>query len=333
MLNDGSLIPEETMTRPVDLAVLPHDLETYRSNYEEGRLSKLAYNASMWNIHQRLFEYSRFLKDTNVNAIEIDEHGVIFQLRDPEIKLRCTPRDQRHVAITSINFRHYESRELSAVMRLAKACNLIFDIGANTGFYSIALGKRFPHSKIVSFEPVLSTYLELKSNLVLNNVINVATHNLGLCDRSGSDVFYFDPSVPGATAAAPLGPEFGPTETLICPVETIDNFIERTGAAPDLIKCDVEGGELRVFRGATRMFDCFKPIVFTEMLRKWSARFGYHPNEIIAFFRERNYECFALAEGMLQSIAGITEDTVETNFFFLHRGQHLEMVRFLGLLI
>jgi FkbM family methyltransferase len=336
MLNDDSLNPnvnlrpDGTMIRPVD--ILSHELETLRSNYEDGCVSKLAYNASMWDLHQRLFEYSRFLKGTNVDAIEIDEHGVVFQLRDPEIKLRCTPGDQRHVAITSLNFRHYELQELSAVACLAKACNLIFDIGANTGFYSIALGQRFPHSKIVSFEPILSTYLELKSNLALNRVSNVTTHNLGLSDRSCNEVFYFDSSVPGATSAAPLGPEFGPTETFICPVETIDNFVERTGVAPDLIKCDVEGGELRVFRGATRMFDRFKPMVFTEMLRKWSARFGYHPNEIIAFFRERDYECFVLAEGMLQSFAEMAEDTVETNFFFLHRRKHLEMVRFLGLL-
>lgn len=315
-----------------DLSAASQELAVLRSDYEAGSLSKLAYNSSIWNIHQRLFEYSRFLEGTNVGGIEIADDGVIFRLRDPQMKLRCSPHDQRHVAFTSLNFRQYESRELTAVMRLAKVCTLLFDIGANIGFYSIAFGQRFPDSKIIAFEPIPSTYKELTSNLALNHIGNVITQNLGLSDRSCDAPFYFDATVPGATSAAPLGPEFGPTETLICPVTTIDDFIERTGAAPDFIKCDVEGGELGVFRGASKMFEHGTPIIFTEMLRKWSARFGYHPNEIIAFFRDRNYKCFVLTEGMLQPFAEMTEETIETNFFFLHTQRHLEIVRLLGLL-
>jgi hypothetical protein len=72
-------------------------------------------------------------------------------------------------------------------------------------------------------------------------------------------------------------------------------------------------------------------MVFTEMLRKWSKRFGYHPNEIIALFQQFGYHCFVLSEGILQPFLEMTEQTVETNFFFLHAERHLEMVRFLGL--
>lgn len=320
------------MTRNADLAMAPRGLAALREDFETGCLSKLEYNGRIWSVHQRLFEYSRFLKGTNVAAIEIDDDGVVFCLREPQIKLRCTPQDQRHVAMTSLNFRSYEPQELHTVTTLAKACRSIFDVGANAGFYSIALGKRFPDAKIVAFEPIPVIYAELKQNLALNVVTNVSAQNLGLSDRSGDAPFYFDVSVPGATSGAPLGPEFGPAEMLLCPVETLDDFIERTGAVPDLIKCDVEGGELGVFRGATKMFEQCKPIVFSEMLRKWSARFGYHPNEMIAFFRARDYECFVLIDGKLHPFVYMTEETVDTNFFFLHTQRHLEIVRFLGLL-
>jgi FkbM family methyltransferase len=320
------------MMPPADLSFVVPELAALRSEYHSGRLSKLAYNGKMWDIHQRLFEYSRFLRDTNVAAIEIDDEDVIFRLRDPQIRLRCTPLDQRHVAITNFNFSQYEACELDAVMRLAKVCSTLFDIGANTGFYSIALGQRFPHAVVHAFEPIPATFQELEHNLTINGVRNVVTHNMGLSDRACDEPFYFDVTVPGATSGAPLGPEFGQTQTLTCPVDTIDNIVERSGIVPDFIKCDVEGGELRVFLGAVRLFERSAPIIFTEMLRKWSARFGYHPNEIIAFFRERGYECFVLSDQLLQPFRAMTEDTVETNFFFLHTKRHFEMVRFLGLL-
>jgi FkbM family methyltransferase len=300
-------------------------------NYESGALGKVDYNREIWQIHQRLFEYSSFLRNTNVDAIEINEDGVIVRLRDPRLKLWCTPQDHRHVAIANLNFRQYESEELDAVMRLAKACSVLYDIGANVGLYSIALAQRFPNSKVISFEPIPSTYHELKRNLELNRTDNVMAYNMGLSDRSSDAPFYFDATVSGAASGVPLGPEFGPTETVVCPVETLDDFVDRTGLRPDFIKCDVEGGELQVFRGGTRTFERSKPMVFTEMLRKWSKRFGYHPNEIIALFQQFGYHCFVLSEGILQPFLEMTEQTVETNFFFLHAERHLEMVRFLGL--
>ncbi len=319
------------MTTPV-MTRATQTLFDLRSKYRSGFVSKLAYNSDIWNIHERLFEYSRFLPETNVQAIEIDDAGVVFRLRDPAIRMRCTPNDQRHVAITNLNFGQYESAELSAVVRLAKVCSVIFDIGANTGFYSIALAQRFPDVQIFSFEPIPATYREFERNLALNDIRNVEAHNVGLSDRAGNMPFYFDATVPGATSGAPLGPEFGPTETLLCPVDTIDEFIRRTNAAPDFIKCDVEGAELHVFLGARRMFERLRPMVFTEMLRKWSARFGYHPNDIIAFFADLNYSCFILRNGRLEPFLTMTDTTEETNFFFLNRERHLEMVRFLGLL-
>lgn len=320
------------MTRSLELKDPAPELAELRARFEAGALSKLEYNGEMWNVHRRLFEYSRFLDRTNVAAINISEDGVVFQLRNPSITMRCTPGDQRHVAMTNFNFGQYESHEFDAVACLAKACGVIFDIGANTGFYSLALGKRFPASTIYAFEPIPATYGELVRNLELNDVNNVITHNFGLSDRCSAQPFYFDASVPGATSGAPLGPEFGPTETLICSVRTIDAFVDNCGVRPDLIKCDVEGGELRVFEGATGLFESCTPMIFAEMLRKWSARFGYHPNTLMSFFRDRGYECFVLRDGMLQAFAEMTEDTIETNFFFLHTKRHLEMVRFLGIL-
>jgi FkbM family methyltransferase len=304
-------------------------LATLRSEFESGKLDKKAYNDLAYNVHRKLFEYPPFLRDTNISSIELNEDGVVFTLRDPGIRLWCTPGDQRHTAITSLNFRQYEREDFSAVIQLAALSRVFFDIGANVGFYSVAVGSRFPDTRVIAFEPIPNTFRELTRNVALNCLQNVTMVSVGLSDCSVEAPFYYDDTVSGASSGAPLGPEFN-TEVITCPVETLDDFVGRTGIVPDLIKCDVEGAELKVFKGAAKTLARSKPMVFTEMLRKWAARYHYHPNEIIALFRHLGYECFTFSSGSLHPFLKMTPETVETNFFFLHAERHFETIRALA---
>lgn len=69
------------------------------------------------------------------------------------------------------------------------------------------------------------------------------------------------------------------------------------------------------------------PVIFSEMLRKWSAKFGYTPNDIIKLMEEMGYGCFAVTNGAgLRECPVVDESTVETNYFFLHRGKHKNII-------
>ena len=92
------------------------------------------------------------------------------------------------------------------------------------------------------------------------------------------------------------------------------------------IKCDVEGAELSVFRGAEQLLREDRPIVFAEMLRKWCARFHYHPNDIIAFMAQLGYRCFAVGAHSFTPCAAVTECTEETNFLFLDATRHARYI-------
>jgi FkbM family methyltransferase len=65
--------------------------------------------------------------------------------------------------------------------------NIFIDVGANSGIYSLQVGKNFPDVKIVSFEPVKETFLKFKKNILLNkNIRNIKAYNLGLSDQNQS---------------------------------------------------------------------------------------------------------------------------------------------------
>ena len=83
------------------------------------------------------------------------------------------------------------------------------------------------------------------------------------------------------------------------------------------MKCDVEGAELMVVKGAREMLKRDRPIILFELLRKWSRAFGYHPNEVFAELLPLGYQAFAIGKGEVRSIAEIDELTLETNFLFL----------------
>ena len=60
----------------------------------------------------------------------------------------------------------------------------------------------------------------------------------------------------------------------------------------------------------------YKPVVYTELLRKHAARFDYHPNEVIRFMRSLGYRCATLRDSKMTNIEFIDDETKETNFFF-----------------
>ena len=102
---------------------------------------------------------------------------------------------------------------------------------------------------------------------------------------------------------------------------------------PDLIKCDLEGADLKVFLDACATLNLCRPLVFSEMRRKWSARFHYHPNDLIGFFAELGYGCFKINSAQLSPLESMIDDTKESNFFFLHRESHIPKARAAGLIL
>ena len=94
----------------------------------------------------------------------------------------------------------------------------------------------------------------------------------------------------------------------------------------DFLKCDVEGAELLVIEGGLKSIEKYKPILFLEMLRKWSDKFGYHPDEIIEKLKSINYRCFKVIKTNLEEITEITDLEEATNFFFLHTEHHKDLI-------
>ncbi len=298
------------------------------SDYQKGKISKSGYIKEMYKIHKFLFEYADLIAKTDLEKIEIYDREVTMTMKNLGIKMLVMKNDYRSTPLEMFNFGKYEKEELDLTLKLIKENVVVFDIGANIGWYTINIGLAKPKIKIFAFEPIPQTFELLKKNIRLNNLENVNPVNLGLSDRNGEFFLYFYPEGTGNSSFKNLsGNSNKNVEKIICKVETLDNFVNEQKTKVDFIKCDVEGAEMLVFKGGVKTIDKYKPIILTEMLRKWSAKFKYHPNDIMKLLKEIGYQCFAVKKGKLKEFKEITQKTIETNFFFLHQEKHATEIK------
>lgn len=297
------------------------EIISLKKKYYSGQFKKNLYIRRMHKKHQVLFDYSLFIKNTDIGKIEITDDQVIITSRQNQVQMICDRYDERIAPIEILNFNTYEKDYFIFFLELVKETEAVFDVGANIGWYSLNAAKLNPQIKVYAFEPIPKTFNYLKTNIKLNNLTNVFPYKLGLADSNRFENFYYYKEGSGNASIKNLSKRVNQDKQR-CKLVTIDDFCKKNNLKVDLIKCDVEGAEFLVFKGAIDTLQKDKPIIFSEMLRKWSKAFKYYPNQIIDFFSKLDFNCYRVVNKKLKRMKKITERTFETNFIFLHNKKH-----------
>lgn len=84
-------------------------------------------------------------------------------------------------------FDYYENEQINFLIQRLKNENFdyFFDIGANSGLYSLIIGNLFSSIKIKSFEPIKNSIKKFKNNLSINkNINNIEIYHFGLSNKN-----------------------------------------------------------------------------------------------------------------------------------------------------
>ena len=138
----------------------------------------------------------------------------------------------------------------------------IIDVGAALGDYSKAVHFIYPDAKIYAFEPVPQSFEVLKT--VANKINNLQCFNLALSDNEGETEFHlnefsFSSSLLKMTDThKEIFPFAKNEETIMVNTIKLDDFCknERIVFGSEkyiLLKIDVQGLELKVLKGATKL--------------------------------------------------------------------------------
>jgi len=196
----------------------------------------------------------------------------------------------------------HEPRESSVIRRVIHAGMTSFDIGANYGWYTMLFSQLVGQDgKVFAFEPMPPMYEKLQATLAANNnPANSHALPLALGDSISEVSLYRFDALPGShSSMSTLGRhdfvEYHARMTTLDAWCIERALIDRV----DFIKCDVEGAELSVLNGSSRMTSTKSPPVWMfELNDETSAALGYRPSDLVLLLRERfGYRRFYLVRG------------------------------------
>ena len=161
--------------------------------------------------------------------------------------------------------------------------DVFYDLGANIGLFSLLAARCVGDSgRVFSFEPDAVNAERLRRNAKRNSFSQITVIESGVWSCTGAmDFSTADHASPDRGVGSFLSGSGGSVSTRVR-VIALDDFV-RNAPLPHAIKCDVEGAEIEVLRGAERLLASHRPWILAEMhsesndraWREFLTRFGY----------------------------------------------------------
>jgi FkbM family methyltransferase len=174
----------------------------------------------------------------------------------------------------------FEKNDLNFFRSIIQPDDIVFDLGANVGLYSISAASR-TNGKVIAVEPALKTFELL--NISASQFTNMIAVHSAISDKSGTAFLSHGNSCENFAIS-----EGNETQGEQVPLLTVDAIAATYGIeAVDIIKMDVEGHELKAIAGAEKIISNGSPIIFYEVKHGSDL----HP-EFIEAFENLGYDSY-----------------------------------------
>jgi FkbM family methyltransferase len=158
-----------------------------------------------------------------------------------------------------------EFHELMFIRRALEPSDAAIDIGANVGHILLSISDIIPPARLFAFEPTPVSFARLKENWLLNNWPTEHLYSMGIGESETSG-YVRNTSVPNTTNSLYTEAAAGRVPVRIVSLDSLASLWR--GLPVGLLKIDVEGFEVAVFRGATQFLETCRPkLVMFESLK------------------------------------------------------------------
>ena len=188
-----------------------------------------------------------------------DEAVVITTTR--KLLFKVNPKEDKGVELQLYQFGTYEEGTLCFIEKYLNPGDVFVDVGANIGLMSIVAAKRVGATgKVIAYEAHPETYAELVENCERNNCTNVTAVHKAIGEQAGKVFIALDPINKGASSIVASNGAGAEVDCITLDAEILTRL--------NMIKIDVEGFELPVFRGAKESLAQHQPIVIFESIKE-----------------------------------------------------------------
>ena len=162
----------------------------------------------------------------------------------------------------------WEKESLKLWIKLCENSDVILDIGANTGVYSLIAKTINPKSKVYAFEPVKRVFKKLEENISLN-AYDIIPIEKAVSNTDGYAIIYDTNSEHTYSVTVNKNLSDSTTKVIETKIDTmtLNSFIKDNHLTKiDLMKIDVETHEPEVLEGFNNYLSIYKPTLLIEVL-------------------------------------------------------------------
>jgi FkbM family methyltransferase len=204
-------------------------------------------------------------------------------------------RDEQHLSVRArdsterLMFLGEFEREKDRIFAsLLSRGDCFVDAGAHIGYHTLTMAHAVGRSGTGhAFEPMQESAAYLRWNLEANDHRHVTLTEIGLGAAPGRAIFHVPQA--GGFAGTSRFPIAGSSQIEL-PLTTIDlHFQQVGGRLPDLIKLDLEGGELDALRGAREVISAARPRIIVELNAELMTRAAWTAADMVGLLRGLGY--------------------------------------------
>ena len=183
----------------------------------------------------------------------------------------------------------YGESDTKIVKKLIKNGDVVLDIGANIGYYTLIFAKLVGNSgKVFAFEPEPENFKILQKNIKINEYANVFLEQKAVSNNNEKLTLYISDKA-GRHSIYKLKKY---VKSIDIESVTIDNYLKKNNIEKiNFVKIDVEGAELNVLQGIQNLLDK-NIILLIEFSPLYLISCGLEPFDLINFLEKNNFKIY-----------------------------------------
>jgi FkbM family methyltransferase len=189
----------------------------------------------------------------------------------------------------------YEEFETSVIEKEIKEGDIVVDIGANIGYYTLIFAKLVGEKgKVFAFEPHPKNFCLLKKNVEINGYKNVVLEQKAVSNTTGKARLYVYYDHPGAHHLHDTGDGRGWIE-----ISTVrlDDYFANYDYQIDFVKMDIEGSEMAAVQGMYSILRKGRDMkIITEFNPMILKAFQVDPEEYLKLLLVHNFKIYLIDE-------------------------------------
>lgn len=251
----------------------------------------------------------------------LDLNVALYPYKQLKIKIKTKEEIGKGILLSGL----YEKNYALTFCKLVQPGDIVLDIGANSGQYTL-LASWITGSEgfVYAFEPAPHKFNELLSNIKSNKLNNIKSFNYALSNYEGFAYLNLQKNINNdGMHYLTKNTSYQNKHSIKVVTHTLDYVIQSIINKPiDLIKIDIEGWEEQVFQKSNLLFSQNKPpTIFFEWIPQHVSKAGLNTEGLFNFLKSLNYKIFAMDEKQKNWFEISNSNLYGSNFIAIHQNR------------